>query len=181
MNTVRQDLYFSLIPSAWKPHFNGFAKCSIHPVILNHIFLVSISLWRSQYLSLCYWRVVVCCADAEPGTCYAAYCVVQPRGRTQRPHLLPALRPAVPASPGDGLAPEGYLYLTHVLFYFFLLMFRIHDIFVWIWIRNRGSMPLTNGSWFGAGSCYFRHWPPRRLQKPNLKKNFSAYYFLKVR
>ncbi len=117
MNTVRRD--FSLIPSVWKPHFNGFAKCSIHPVILNHIFLVSISLRRSQYLRFCYWRVVVCCADAEPGTSYAAHCAVQPRGRTQRPHLLPALRPAVPASPGDGLAPEGYVYLTHVLSYFF--------------------------------------------------------------
>ncbi len=42
---------------------------------------------------------------------------------------------------------------------------RIHDIFVWIWIRIRiwirGSMPLTHGS----GSCYFRHWPSRRQQK----------------
>ncbi len=34
---------------------------------------------------------------------------------------------------------------------------RIHDIFVWI--RIRGSMPLTNGSEFGSRSCYFRHWP----------------------
>jgi hypothetical protein len=36
---------------------------------------------------------------------------------------------------------------------------RIHDILVWI--RIRGSMPLTNGSGsgsgFGMGSCYFRH------------------------
>ncbi len=32
-----------------------------------------------------------------------------------------------------------------------LTVFRIHDILVWI--RIRGSMPLTNGS----GSCYFRH------------------------
>jgi hypothetical protein len=30
-------------------------------------------------------------------------------------------------------------------------VFRIHEILVWI--RIRGSMPLTNGS----GSCYFRH------------------------
>jgi hypothetical protein len=31
---------------------------------------------------------------------------------------------------------------------------RIHDILVWI--RIRGSMPLTNGSGsgFGSGSCY---------------------------
>ncbi len=49
---------------------------------------------------------------------------------------------------------------------------RIHDILVWI--RIRGSMPLTNGS----GSCYFLHWPSR-CQK---KLIFSAYryYFLKV-
>ncbi len=32
-------------------------------------------------------------------------------------------------------------------------VFWIHDILVWIQIRIRGSMPLTNGS----GSCYFRH------------------------
>jgi hypothetical protein len=34
---------------------------------------------------------------------------------------------------------------------------RIHDILGWIriWIRIRGSMPLTNGS--GPGSCYFCH------------------------
>ncbi len=32
-------------------------------------------------------------------------------------------------------------------------VFRIHDILVWIRIRIRGSMPLTNGS----GCCYFRH------------------------
>jgi hypothetical protein len=30
-------------------------------------------------------------------------------------------------------------------------VFRIHDILVWIWIRIRGSMPLTNGSGFGSG------------------------------
>ncbi len=55
---------------------------------------------------------------------------------------------------------------------------RIHDILVWIRIRIHihGSMPLTNGS----GSCYFRHWPSRCQQKNNLKKGFSAYYFLKV-
>jgi hypothetical protein len=32
---------------------------------------------------------------------------------------------------------------------------RIHDILVWI--RIRGTMPLTNGSGCGSGSCYFRH------------------------
>jgi hypothetical protein len=51
---------------------------------------------------------------------------------------------------------------------------RINDNLVWI--RIRGSMPLTNGS--GCGSCYFYHWPSRRQQKTNLKKSFSSYYFL---
>ena len=57
---------------------------------------------------------------------------------------------------------------------------RIHDILVWI--RIRGSMPLTNksGSGCGSGSFYFHHWPSRRQQKTNLKKSYSAYYFLKV-
>jgi hypothetical protein len=36
-----------------------------------------------------------------------------------------------------------------------IAVFRILDILVWI--RIRGSMPLTNGSGFGSGSCYFRH------------------------
>jgi hypothetical protein len=37
-----------------------------------------------------------------------------------------------------------------------IAVFRIHEILVWI--RIRGSMPLTNGSGsgFGSGSCYFR-------------------------
>ncbi len=43
----------------------------------------------------------------------------------------------------------------------YLPVLRIHDIFVWI--RIRGSMRLTNGS----GSCYFRHWPARCQQKNN--------------
>jgi hypothetical protein len=36
---------------------------------------------------------------------------------------------------------------------------RIHDILVRIWIRIRGSMPLTNGfgSGCGSGSFYFNH------------------------
>ncbi len=57
-------------------------------------------------------------------------------------------------------------------------VFRIHDILVWIRIGE--SMPLTYGSGCGSGSCYFRHWPSRRQQKTNLKKCFSAYYFLNV-
>jgi hypothetical protein len=59
-------------------------------------------------------------------------------------------------------------------------VFRIHDILVWIRIRIRGSMPLTNGSgfgsWCGSGSFYFHHWPSRCQQKKNFKKSFSAYY-----
>ncbi len=51
---------------------------------------------------------------------------------------------------------------------------RIHGILVWI--RIRGSMPLTNGS----GSFYFHHWPSSFQHKTNLKKSFSVYYFLKV-
>ncbi len=47
------------------------------------------------------------------------------------------------------------------------------------WIRIRGSMPLTNGSG-SAESFYFHHWPSRCQQKTDLKKSFSAYYFLKV-
>ena len=47
---------------------------------------------------------------------------------------------------------------------------RIHDILVWI--RIRGSMPLTNGSGFGSGSCYFRHWPSRCQQKTNFLTQF---------
>jgi hypothetical protein len=39
----------------------------------------------------------------------------------------------------------------------FPAVFLIHDILVWI--RIRGSMPLTNGSGFGSrsGSFYFHH------------------------
>ena len=46
-------------------------------------------------------------------------------------------------------------------------VFRIHDIFVWTWIRIRGSMPLTNGS--GSDPAIFiidLHFI-----------SFSAYYF----
>ncbi len=41
-----------------------------------------------------------------------------------------------------------------------------------VWIRIRGSMPLTNGS----GSCYFRHWPSRCQQKTN----FLTQFFLLI-
>ncbi len=51
-------------------------------------------------------------------------------------------------------------------------VFRIHNIFGWIRIRIRGSMPLTNGS----GSCYFRHWPSRCQQKTN----FLTHFFLLI-
>ncbi len=51
---------------------------------------------------------------------------------------------------------------------------RIHDILVWIRIRIRGSMPLTNGF------CYFCHWRSRYQQKTIFLKIFSAYCFLKV-
>ncbi len=44
---------------------------------------------------------------------------------------------------------------------------RIHASGWWIQIQIR------------IRSCYFHHWPSRRLQKTN-KKSFSAYYFLKV-
>jgi hypothetical protein len=40
--------------------------------------------------------------------------------------------------------------------FFILTVLRIHDILVWIQIRIRESMPLTNGSGFESGSCYFR-------------------------
>jgi hypothetical protein len=43
---------------------------------------------------------------------------------------------------------------------------RIHDILVWIRIRE--PMPLTNGS----GSCYFRHGPSIGQQKINCFKQY---------
>jgi hypothetical protein len=54
-------------------------------------------------------------------------------------------------------------------------VFRIHDILVWI--RIRGSMPLTNGSGSasGSGSFYFHHWPSRCQQKNNLKIKVFVY------
>ncbi len=69
--------------------------------------------------------------------------------------------------------------LSRRLNVFFLLpykaVFRIYDILVWI--RIRGSMPLTNGSGFGSSYFFID------LQDANKKlilKSFSAYYFLKV-
>jgi hypothetical protein len=64
--------------------------------------------------------------------------------------------------------PQGaYLYL---LLPVLRIVFRIHDILVWI--RIRGSMPITNGS----GSCYFRHRPSRCQQKTN----FLTQFFLLI-
>ncbi len=68
-------------------------------------------------------------------------------------------------------------------------VFRIHDILVWI--RIRGSMPLTNGSGSGSGSCYFRHWPSRCQHKTNFLTQFfllvtfwrkvNLHYFSKIK
>ncbi len=46
---------------------------------------------------------------------------------------------------------------VHLHIVYFTPVLRIHDILVWIRIRIwiRGSMPLTNGSGCGSGSCYF--------------------------
>ena len=65
---------------------------------------------------------------------------------------------------GASQLPPGQLLLP---------VLRIHDILGWIRIRIwiRRSMPLTNGSGCGSGSCYFRQWRQR---------SFFAYYFLKV-
>jgi hypothetical protein len=64
-------------------------------------------------------------------------------------------------------------------------VFRIHDILEWIWIRIRGSMPLTNGSgsWFGSWIriLLFSSLTLKMPTKNNFCLNiFSAYYFLKV-
>ncbi len=52
-----------------------------------------------------------------------------------------------------------YAKLAYFLLDYNQPVFLIHDILVWI--RIRGSMPLTNGSGsgFGSESCCFRHWP----------------------
>ncbi len=57
---------------------------------------------------------------------------------------------------------------------------RIHDILVWI--RIRGSMPLTNkfvDSDADPDTSFFHHWPSRCHQKTN-KKKFFCTLFLKV-
>ncbi len=54
-------------------------------------------------------------------------------------------------------------------------MLWIRDIFVRI--RFRGSVPLTNGSGSGSRSCYFRPLSSRRQQKL-LLKGFPAYRYL---
>ncbi len=38
-------------------------------------------------------------------------------------------------------------------------------------------MPLTNGSGYGSGSCYFRHWPSRCQQKTVFKNVFLIITF----
>ncbi len=77
-----------------------------------------------------------------------------------------------------------YIFMRNRTFSFQPVL-RIHDIFlcgssdrIRIWIR--GSMPLTNGSGCGSGSCYFSHWPSRCQQKIEFLLNFFAFYFLKV-
>jgi hypothetical protein len=60
---------------------------------------------------------------------------------------------------------QGFDYKKSVL--------RIHDILVWIRIRIRGPMPLTNGS----GS---RHWPSRCQQKTNFLTHFFCSVLFKA-
>ncbi len=57
---------------------------------------------------------------------------------------------------GAALTSSGNLFLFSSALSedeYFLAVLHIHDILVWIRIRIRGSMPLTNG----FGSSYFRH------------------------
>jgi hypothetical protein len=56
----------------------------------------------------------------------------------------------------------------------FQSVLRIHDILVWI--RIRGSMPLTDGSGCGSGSFYFHHWPSRCQQKNYFFKEVSLHF-----
>ncbi len=65
--------------------------------------------------------------------------------------------------------------------YMLLLLLQccgIRDIFV----RIRGSVPLTKGSGFGSdsGSCFFRQWPSRWQLKSFFPLRFLADYFLKL-
>ncbi len=68
---------------------------------------------------------------------------------------------------GDGYYIKGNCKAILVGFLSFTPVLRIHYILMWIRIRIwiRGSMPLTNGSGCGCGSCCFRHWPSRCQQK----------------
>ncbi len=52
---------------------------------------------------------------------------------------------------------------------------RTHDILVWIRIWIRVSMPLTNGSGCGSGSCYFRRWLSSCQQKTNFLFRFFCW------
>jgi hypothetical protein len=65
--------------------------------------------------------------------------------------LAQAKQPASPATQSAGKDRS----VAVVMILWFLAVFRIHDILVWI--RIRGSMPLTNGSGsgFGSGSLSF--------------------------
>jgi hypothetical protein len=61
----------------------------------------------------------------------------------------------------------------------FPAVFRIHDILVRI--RILGSVPLTNDSGCGSGSCSHRQKPSRCKQKVSFfSLTFYAYSFLKV-
>ncbi len=81
---------------------------------------------------------------------------------------------------GSASASKNLSILTQKLF---LTVFLIHDILVWIRIRIRGSMPLTNGSGFGSWIRILL-FPSLTLQMPAKNKFFStvfsAFYFLKV-
>ncbi len=73
--------------------------------------------------------------------------------------------------------PRSYPHSGRLLSWVYVLpVLQIHDILVWIRIRIRGAMLLTNGS--GSGSCYFYQWPSRRQQKSNLKK--MPFYLKKM-
>jgi hypothetical protein len=60
----------------------------------------------------------------------------------------------------------------------------IVDPCILVWIRIRGSVPLTYGSGFGSssGSCFFRQWLTRSQQKISffLKVSLLIRYFLRV-
>ncbi len=98
-------------------------------------------------------------------------------------------RPWAGGEPGPGCGkcllplhgpPEGPRHLPRSAE---IAVFRIRDISVWIRIRIRGSMRLTNGSGSGfrcgsgSRSCYFRYWPSWRQKKLSKKKNFCLLLF----